>query len=345
VCDRGYLRHQRQWRDRVAGAVECSLIQVEGGVLVPVEVASDRAETPARTLRPKLARYRKRFLKGLTASTLAKDPRPLSVGKSLDLSIVDRVLRLLDPDRSVRPVRGLRVGSREARRRLATFLPHRLAGYDEKRNEPAGAFTSELSPYLHFGQISPVDIALNVGKSTGSRARDRESYLEELLVRRELAVSFVHFTPNYDEYGSLPSWARSTLDAHRGDRRDHVYTRAQLDSAATHDRYWNAAMREMVHTGFMHNYMRMYWGKKILEWSNTPEHAYRTALYLNNRYFLDGRDASSFANVAWCFGLHDRGWHERGIYGTVRYMNDRGLERKFDMEGYIERMEALLEGE
>jgi deoxyribodipyrimidine photo-lyase len=121
-----------------------------------------------------------------------------------------------------------------------------------------------------------------------------------------------------------------------------VYTPSQLEAAGTHDRYWNAAMREMVHTGFMHNYMRMYWGKKILEWCRTPEHAFRTALKLNNKYFLDGRDANSYANVAWCFGQHDRGWGEREVFGKVRYMNDRGLERKFDMDAYMREVDRLV---
>jgi len=180
--------------------------------------------------------------------------------------------------------------------------------------------------------------------SSGSRS-DRDAFLEELIVRRELAINFVEHTSDYDRYACLPDWARQTLDEHRDDERDHVYTRKQLEAADTHDRYWNAAMREMVETGYMHNYMRMYWGKKILEWSNTPEHAFRTTLALNNKYFLDGRDASSYANVAWCFGLHDRSWTERPVFGKVRYMNDRGLERKFDVDGYIARVERLVQAE
>ena len=167
------------------------------------------------------------------------------------------------------------------------------------------------------------------------------AFVEELIVRRELAVNFVHHNDAYDSYGSLPRWARDTLDDHGDDEREHVYTRSALEAAETHDRYWNAAMREMVHTGFMHNYMRMYWGKKLLEWSETPAVAFQTALALNNRYFLDGRDPSSYANVAWCFGLHDRGWTERPIFGKVRYMNAAGLRRKFDIEAYVRHVDGL----
>ena len=187
-----------------------------------------------------------------------------------------------------------------------------------------------------------MEIGLKVCAASGGRDADRDSYLEELIVRRELAANFVHFQPDYGSYSCLPEWARKTLEEHRDDPREHVYTKSEMEKAQTHDRYWNAAMREMVHTGFMHNYMRMYWGKKILEWCRTPEYAFRTALELNNRYFLDGRDMSSYANVAWCFGLHDRGWTEREIFGKVRYMNDRGLERKFDMEGYRKRVDDLV---
>ena len=190
-----------------------------------------------------------------------------------------------------------------------------------------------------------MEVALKVAATKGGSKDDREAYLEELIVRRELAINFVYYAKNYDSYGSLPGWARKTLKRHRNDSREHVYTRAQLEAADTHDKYWNAAMREMVHSGFMHNSMRMYWGKKILEWCNTPEYAFRTALDLNNKYFLDGRDPNSYANVAWCFGQHDRGWTERKIFGTVRYMNDRGLERKFDMDAYIESVDALVEKE
>jgi deoxyribodipyrimidine photo-lyase len=202
-----------------------------------------------------------------------------------------------------------------------------------------------LSPYLHFGQISPVEVATSVAWSERGSAADREAFLEELLVRRELAVNFVHHEPRYDRWAALPDWSRASLERHARDEREHVYGLARLERAATHDPYWNAAMREMVHTGFMHNSLRMYWGKKILEWTRTPRAALRTALRLNNRWFLDGRDASSYANVAWCFGLHDRPWGERRVFGTVRYMNDRGLDRKFDMARYVEQVDRLVRAE
>jgi deoxyribodipyrimidine photo-lyase len=163
-----------------------------------------------------------------------------------------------------------------------------------------------------------------------------------MIVRRELAMNFVNYSPHYDSFKCLPNWARQTLAEHTGDPREHVYTRTQLENARTHDEYWNAAMREMKYTGFMHNYMRMYWGKKILEWTKTPEHAFRTTLAINNKYFLDGRDPNSYTGVAWIFGIHDRAWFERPIFGKVRFMAASGLERKCDIKGYVNKVDRLV---
>jgi len=158
-----------------------------------------------------------------------------------------------------------------------------------------------------------------------------------------LAINFVYYTPdNYDSYNCLPGWAQETLAAHADDPRDPSYPRKQLEAADTHDEYWNASMRQMRETGYMHNYMRMYWGKKILEWTKNPKQAYRTALEINNKYFLDGSDPNSFANIGWIFGLHDRGWTERPVFGKVRYMNASGLERKCDIQGYVQKVDQLV---
>ena len=346
VCDRGYLRHQKRWRERVAAAVPCRVIQVEGDVVVPIEEVSDKPEFAARTIRAKVERLRDGYLKDLSATRVREDSRSLCLQGDVNPSDVESTLAALSIDRKVRRVRRFRGGTSEARRLLTSFLRRKLDGYAEDRGEPASFQCSFMSPYLHFGQISPVEIALKVRDARSGMPDDRAAYLEELIVRRELATNLVHFrSEDYDHWRCLPEWARSTLAAHRADPRLHVYNRSQLEACATHDEYWNAAMREMVHTGFMHNYMRMYWGKKILEWSRTPEEAYRTALRLNNRYFLDGRDPNSFANVAWCFGLHDRPWAERSVFGTVRYMNATGLERKFDMEAYVRQIDRLVEAE
>ena len=245
------------------------------------------------------------------------------------------MLGKLDVDRTVGRVERLRGGTSEARRLLGRFLRHDLPGYADARSDPANPQASRLSPYLHFGQISPVEVARKAQGARGASEEDREAFLEELVVRRELAVNFVWFTRDYDRYGCLPGWARETLAEHADDERPHRYTARELERAETHDEAWNAAMTEMRKTGYLHNSMRMYWGKKILEWCNTPEYAYRTTLELNNRYFLDGRDPSSYANVAWIFGLHDRAWGERPVFGKVRSMTAGGLERKFDVDAYV----------
>jgi deoxyribodipyrimidine photo-lyase len=345
VCDRGYLRHQKAWRAEVAQRLACALVQVEGDVVVPLEAASHKAEAAARTLRPKLHKVCDEYLRPLEDAAVRESSLDLRIESTVDLSDIDGVLDGLKLDRSVAPVCRFRGGTGEARRRVREFVEARLDGYDDRRSEPAAFHCSQISPYLHFGQISPVEITLAVRAAKQGADADRRAYLEELIVRRELAANFVQFEPRYDEYACLPAWAHATLDAHRSDRRQHVYMRDQLEDARTHDRYWNAAMREMRETGFMHNYMRMYWGKKILEWSAEPEGAFRTILHLNNKYFLDGRDANSYANVAWLFGVHDRPWPERPVFGKVRYMNAKGLERKFDMAAYVQAVDELVGAE
>jgi deoxyribodipyrimidine photo-lyase len=309
---------------------------------VPVEIASSKTETAARTLRPKVQRLVDDYLVALRPTPLERDSLVLKHdGEDLDLGDLDALLANLKLDRTVPPVSLFRGGTSAAKAQLEEFLRHQLDGYAGHRSRPETGDVSHMSKYLHFGQVSPIYVALRV-REAARHDEDRASYLEELIVRRELAYNFVNFTGDYDRYSCLPEWARATLAEHCRDDRRHVYTEAQLDDAATHDPYWNAAMREMRHTGYMHNYMRMYWGKKILEWSRTPETAYRLALRLNNRYFLDGRDPASYANVGWLFGLHDRPWPGRPVYGTVRSMSAGGLERKADMPGYIARVDELV---
>ncbi len=341
VCDRGYLRHQRIWRRNVAEQAECPVVQVESDVVVPVDVASQKAEYAARTIRPKIHAHLDDYLIELRTTALEKNSTRVGLD-GLDLSDLDSLLDSLDIDHSVPPVPHLFTGgTSEARARLSRFLTKRFKHYDEHRNRPETDDVTHLGMYLHFGQISPIYVALQALKSSASKAL-KQSFIEELVIRRELAVNFVQYTSKYDSYSCLPDWARKTLAKHKGDEREHRYTKSELETAQTHDRYWNAAMRELRYTGYMHNYMRMYWGKKILEWTGAPSYAHKVALELNNRYFLDGRDPNSFANVAWVFGLHDRPWGERDVFGTVRYMSAAGLERKADIERYVEKVEKRV---
>jgi len=341
VTDRGYLRHQKRWRRRVAEAAPCRVIQVEGDVVVPADLVTDKAEYAARTIRPKIHEHLDRFLTVPSTVSVDHPSTSLDVSPGLDLDDVSAVTDRLDLE-DVPPVSGLyRGGTTEAMDRIETFCAEHLAGYDENRNQVQSQAVSHVSKYLHFGQISPVRLALRI-QEADAPTEDVDSYVEELIVRRELAVNHVHFRPEtYDKYACLPEWARESLAEHADDEREHTYSEEQLVQGDTHDPYWNAAMKEMRATGYMHNYMRMYWGKKILEWSPNPRTAFDRTLRLNNRYFLDGRDPNSYANVAWIFGLHDQGWKERPVYGKVRYMSRGGLERKADPDAYVKKVDRL----
>jgi deoxyribodipyrimidine photo-lyase len=259
----------------------------------------------------------------------------------LDISDIDSVLDKLRIDRSVGRVETYKSGTTIAENLLTDFIVNKLDLYEDGRNEPAAGCVSNMSPYLHFGQISPLYVAREILSAKNVKKKNVEAYLEELIVRRELSMNFCHCNSQYDSFDSLPDWAKKTLRKHARDKREYDYSLPELEHARTHDPYWNAAQKEMVLTGKMHNYMRMYWGKKIIEWVKRPEDAFRIALHLNNKYELDGRDPNSYAGVAWCFGKHDRPWSERPILGNVRYMNSAGLERKFDMEAYIRKVEDM----
>ncbi|MFP4055015.1 MAG: deoxyribodipyrimidine photo-lyase [Phycisphaerae bacterium] len=344
VCDRGYLRHQRQWRRQVARRAPCPVVRVETDAVVPVETASPKQEYAARTLRPRLHRTWEEYLKPVEHLQPARDSLSLEL-EGVDVSDAAEVLASLEVDRSVRSSDQYRGGYAEAKRRLQEFIDHRLKDYAEKRNDPSLGIQSDMSPYLHFGHISPLEVAWAVSADARHGRENIDAYLEELIVRRELSINHVYYNEQYDRYGGLPSWARATLKKHKSDERPYVYTREQLENARTHDPYWNASMREMRLTGKMHSYMRMYWGKKIIEWTNTPPTAFRWMLEMNNRWFLDGRDPNSYVGVAWCFGTHDRPWQERPVHGTVRYMSAGGLERKFDIDAYLRQVEELSEGQ
>jgi deoxyribodipyrimidine photo-lyase len=345
VCDMGYLRHQRQWRVQVAQNAGCPVIQVEADGVVPVAAASNKAEYAARTIRPKLHRVLADFLMPLSPRdvripSLNRSLTGTETGtKSLDVQDPKTLLPTLSLDNRVSPVsRFFAGGTSHAKKRFQTFLANGLEKYDQNSNQPQTDDISHMGPYLHFGQISPLYLALAVMNVDRSLADARDAFMEQLIIRRELAVNFVYYTPDYDQFDVIPGWAKKTLADHEKDPRQFIYTADELAQANTHDPYWNAAMREMTHTGFMHNYMRMYWGKKILEWSPTPKQAYETTLALNNRYFLDGRDPNSYTGVAWLYGIHDRAWAERAIFGKVRYMAASGLERKCDIHAYVEKI-------
>jgi deoxyribodipyrimidine photo-lyase len=356
VTDDGYLRIQRQWRKDAAEAVDCTMVGVVTNVIVPIPIASEKENFSAGTLRPRIHRQLKEFLVPVKKTKLApssfrlegatrdrhemtierqwvaRTSDSLCVEKTVSLMDIHAVLKDMKIDKSVAPSKVFTGGAAEARKHLRKFIKEKLDQYAGKRCDPMLDIQSHLSPYLHFGQISPLEIAIEVSKT---KSPGKEAFLEELIVRRELAFNYVFYNPKYDQYDALPNWALNTLRVHAKDKREYLYTLEQLEKAKTHDPAWNAAQMEMVTTGKMHNYMRMYWGKKILEWTKSPKQAFQWALYLNNKYQLDGRDPNSFAGVAWCFGKHDRPWGERKIFGKVRYMNFAGLKRKFNVDAYI----------
>ncbi len=337
VVDRGYLKIQKEWRSDAATKMNCPLIQVETEVIVPVEETSPKEEYAAATIRSKIHIKLNHFLVPLKQRDPAVEFPSLDFD-SFDINDVGKAISKLHTDRSVRKVSSFQGGTKEARKHLKVFLEGKLDQFPELRNNPTLDYLSHMSPYLHFGQISPLFIAL---KALESKSSGTEAFFEELIVRRELSMNFVFYNEKYDSFEAVPEWAKRTLRAHQKDKRQYPYTLEELESAKTHDPYWNAAQKEMVIKGKMHGYMRMYWGKKIVEWSKTPEEAFRRALYLNNKYELDGRDPNGFTGVAWCFGKHDRPWGERPVFGNVRYMNDKGLKRKFDADGYVKMMDKL----
>ncbi|MBX9931630.1 MAG: deoxyribodipyrimidine photo-lyase [Methylobacterium sp.] len=345
VLDRGYLAIQKRWYDEIAVIEGLRILQVEGDVVVPVETASNKHEFAARTLRPKIQRLMDDYIAPLEARAVTHLAGDLGLWSEVDLSNPASVLAGLSLDRSVAPVKRFKGGRVEALRRLEAYLAGPFGRYGTERNRPEAGAASHMSPYLHFGQVSPVEIALAVRTAQAGGPEDKASYLEELVVRRELAMNHVHFTPRYDSYeGALPDWAKAALAEHAGDPRPYDYSEEDLAEGRTHDIYWNAAQAEMRVTGYMHNHLRMYWGKKILEWSPSPEEGFARTLRLNNRYFLDGRDPNSFTNVAWVYGLHDRPWARRKVFGTIRYQSENSL-KKIDAKAYLAEVGRLCRAE
>ena len=335
VVDRGYLRHQRQWRSAIGADAPCTATCVEGDVVVPIDEASDKQETAARTIRSKIEKQRDDYIVDLSTTAL-DDSSGVRVASDVQIEEFDDIGSLLtnlglDDADGPQPVDWLTPGTAAAKSAFSEFVD-RVADYDDDRNLYSEDRTSMMSPYLHFGHISPVWMAYQLRNRTGDGA---SSFLEELIVRRELASNYVEHCADYDSFAGLPDWARTSLEEHADDERENVYTASELEGGETHDEVWNSIMGEIRERGWVHNQLRMYWGKQVVRWTNTPQHAYRTLLDLNNTWFLDGRDPSSYANVGWCFGLHDQGFKERDVSGKVRPFTTAALKRKDDLERMV----------
>ncbi len=328
IMDDAYLKPLREIKRQIAKKATVFTVQVVSDVIVPVYKASDKCEYSARTIRPKLLKHVDDYLD-------ENDITPCDVASSDEVKqpSLDSLLTHIDDD--IPASSRFKGGYQEGMRVLHDFIDASLPDYKDS-NDPSKHLTSTLSPYLHFGQLSPVEVYLLVESYKDTYRESVENFLEQLLVRRELAYNFVWYSKGYDQFDKMTyDWAYKTMDLHRDDERDYIYSENDYITFNTHDEYFNAAMKEMVKTGYMHNYMRMYWAKKIIEWSNDYVSAYEMIVTLNNRYFIDGRDAVSYASIAWVFGRHDRAWTERPVFGKLRYMNANGLKRKFDIDDYV----------
>lgn len=337
VCDMSPLRVPKQWAHDVAEACqvkEVPVVQVDAHNIVPVWAASDKQETAARTIRKKimlsLATYLTDFPKVVDHPHASKDTaRP-------DWEVAEKSLEV---DRSVKPVNGIVPGAAAAHAALLDFTT-RLGKYANDRNNPNVQALSGLSPWLHFGQISAQRCALKVrevGESKGSDVQKGcEAFIEESVVRRELSDNFCFYNENYDRLEGAAGWAQQTLKDHAKDKREYVYSLEELEHGKTHDDLWNASQNQMVQEGKMHGFLRMYWAKKILEWSPSPREALERSIKLNDRYELDGRDPNGYVGCMWSIcGVHDMGWKERPVFGKIRFMNYAGCKRKFDVPAFV----------
>ena len=333
ISDENPMREPESWRQTAAKKLKVPLWTVDADVIVPAKLL-EKAQYAAHIIRPRLQAHLKTFLvpsKNPRAHVPWKKPKGVA---SLDPDV--DVTQGWNLDRSVAPVSGWRGGTQAAHHLLNEFVAQKLRGYSVERNMPEIDHTSRLSPYLHFGHISPVTVALAVQKAAVPKP-DKEAFLNQIITWRELSINFVRFNPDYDSFECGEPWAHRTLAKHATDHRPILYTERQLENAETHDHLWNAAQTEMVNTGWMHNYMRMYWAKKVLEWSRSPAEAHRIAVRLNDKYLLDGRDPNGYAGIAWSIvGKFDRPWFERPIFGQIRYMSRESTGRKFDSKKYIQ---------
>ena len=337
VADFDPLKIKRKWKRQIIPQLSVPMYEVDSHNVIPCWLASPKQEFAAYTFRPKVKKRLQDFL------TSFPPLRNHPISWKIDTQKTDwhAARKSLNVDNSIPAVDWIEPGAKAAQKTLRRFIHQKLAAYAGQRNDPNRDALSTLSPYLHFGQISAQRVALEV-KKADCPEDDREAFLEELIVRRELADNYCFYNKNYDNFRGFPGWAKETLDEHRGDKREHVYTHEQFERGLTHDGLWNAAQMEMIKIGKMHGYMRMYWAKKILEWSKAPEKAQKTAIALNDKYELDGRDPNGYTGIAWSIGgVHDRAWFSRPVFGKIRYMSFGGARSKFDVDAYIARAGRL----
>lgn len=332
VSDFDPLKTKRIWKRDVAKNISVPFYEVDAHNIVPCLHLSDKLEFAAYTIRPKIHKALFEFMdefpsvKKMSKAEISSD--------KINWNKIENSLKI---NFDVKEVDWIKPGESEADKTFRHFLKNKFENYHEGKNDPTKDYQSNLSPYLHFGQISAQRIALETEKLNGN-VESKKVFLEELIVRRELSDNFCYFNKNYDSFEGFHDWAKTSLNEHRKDEREFVYSLKEFEEAKTHEDLWNAAQLEMINTGKMHGYMRMYWAKKILEWTKSPEDALKIAIYLNDKYELDGRDPNGYTGVAWSIGgIHDRAWFERPVYGKIRYMNRNGAASKFKIKEYIQK--------
>lgn len=333
VTDFSPLREPLQWLEDVKKKLpkDIPFIQVDAHNIVPCWVASPKQEYAARTIRGKINKLLPEFL---TDFPLVEE-HPYTASKTAKPVDWAKTLASLQVDRTVGETEWAKPGTKRGMAMLESFIDVRLKLFAAKRNDPNAAALSQLSPWIRFGHISAQRVALQVQRSGKKAGEGVAPFIEELVIRRELTDNYCFYNKKYDSVEGAYDWAQKTLKDHAKDKRPYLYTRELLEEAKTHDNLWNAAQIQMVTEGKMHGFLRMYWAKKILEWTSSPEEALSIALYLNDRYELDGQDPNGFVGCMWSIcGIHDQGWAERPIFGKIRYMNYKGCLRKFDVAGF-----------
>ncbi|MBK6913804.1 MAG: deoxyribodipyrimidine photo-lyase [Ignavibacteriales bacterium] len=332
ISDFDPLQIKRIWKSDVAKKITIPFYEVDAHNIIPCLFVSDKQEFAAYMIRPKINKALIEFLDEFPP--LQKMNQNELTSDKIDWSKVEKSLNL---NRDVKEVDWIIPGQSAGLKALEFFLQNKFDQYNELRNDPTKDGQSNLSPYLHFGHLSAQRIALETQRLNGNKDSEK-SFLEELIVRRELSDNFCYFNPKYDSFEGFHNWAKTSLNEHRKDKREYIYRLDEFEQAKTHEDLWNAAQREMITTGKMHGYMRMYWAKKILEWSKSPEEALKIAICLNDKYELDGRDPNGYTGIAWSIGgVHDRPWFERAVFGKIRYMNRNGAKNKFDIGTYIKK--------
>lgn len=328
---------------RIAEKTNIPVHAVDSCGIIPMS-KFDKEEYAAYTIRPKIRKLLPNYLKPFSEEKVTINSTNIDLDADFETLVtsanIQRLVAGCDIDHTVKPSTIYRGGTTNGRKRLTEFVEGILPDYDNARSKPDRDGSSRLSAYLHFGFLSPLEIALAV-KDSNAPQGSKDAFLEELIVRRELSFNMTRHNPKYDSLEALPPWVQKTMLEHADDERQFTYKLEQLERGETHDELWNACQHEMVATGEMHNYVRMLWGKNIIAWSRSYEEAFETLVHLNNKYCLDGRDPNSYAGVLWCFGKHDRPWMERPVFGTIRYMTSGSTGRKFDSRKYISWVNGL----